>query len=694
MRPVRQWRDSASEMLWRLSRSESWAGPVASAIRGLVAAEPLSPTTVIASFMADLDTHWAQLEPEPLRVPALEPGVMVGTLHSGENEFEQCKASIEAQRYPHIRHEVLSGLPKEKARSDLLDGFERSDAELLVMVDADTVLLDEDYIGRVVEIFNAGSRLSVLQMAVQDFFSDDAIQGIDAYRRGSTRRAGSARSAIKVAGLFADETRVPRSERMMLWATFGRSAIHSPDPGRFQAFHFGVQRGLEVVQSTRADRRSGRVDEQHRSLEKTWLHFRRRRDDRLALACLGFELTLRSTFEVAHVTDSSSYLHDYFSKHYEHWTVDDLSAELERMRHDDEARGRAKPVAELVKQRPGIARDCERGITSICAVIPHTGVFGGVNRFFELSRALREHGVDLDIAVPQNALEHAHRPDYPETQVRSLEDTQRIEYDAVLCGDVTGGVMLTLPHLRARRRVAWILNGWMHRPWYLEQLAMIQPDLILANSTYAARQYADLAPYVVAGGVNLDMFYPAAEPAPLTDRPLRICTYPGRNKERKRFADTLAACESLKMRSLPFELHYYDHVVGELDESFETVCHGPLERDALRQLLHTMDVMICPEEDAGWSNPAAEAMACGVPVVCTVAGTEDFAIDGESACVVPERSPESIAIAVQKLYEDDALRLRLRRTGLGRIQAFAWANVARNLLDALGFTRPHPSSRS
>jgi hypothetical protein len=48
------------------------------------------------------------------------PRVMVGTLHSGEQEFERCVAAIRRQRHPAIEHVVIEGLPKAAAVAALM----------------------------------------------------------------------------------------------------------------------------------------------------------------------------------------------------------------------------------------------------------------------------------------------------------------------------------------------------------------------------------------------------------------------------------------------------------------------------------------------------------------------------------------------------------------------------------------------
>ncbi len=37
--------------------------------------------------------------------------VLIGTLHSGENEFDQCIAALRRQSYPHWEQFVLANLP-------------------------------------------------------------------------------------------------------------------------------------------------------------------------------------------------------------------------------------------------------------------------------------------------------------------------------------------------------------------------------------------------------------------------------------------------------------------------------------------------------------------------------------------------------------------------------------------------------
>lgn len=64
----------------------------------------------------------------------------------------------------------------------------------------------------------------------------------------------------------------------------------------------------------------------------------------------------------------------------------------------------------------------------------------------------------------------------------------------------------------------------------------------------------------------------------------------------------------------------------------------------------------------GLPTALLEAAAIGRPVVTTdIVGCREFARDNETALVVPPKSPEAIADALERLLDDDALADRLRR---------------------------------
>ncbi len=76
----------------------------------------------------------------------------------------------------------------------------------------------------------------------------------------------------------------------------------------------------------------------------------------------------------------------------------------------------------------------------------------------------------------------------------------------------------------------------------------------------------------------------------------------------------------------------------------------------------------------GFCQPGLEAMACGVPLVTTDnGGCLEYAIDGETALVVPPRDPVAMANAIRRLQNDEVLAKQLVANGLELVERdFDW----------------------
>jgi glycosyltransferase involved in cell wall biosynthesis len=79
----------------------------------------------------------------------------------------------------------------------------------------------------------------------------------------------------------------------------------------------------------------------------------------------------------------------------------------------------------------------------------------------------------------------------------------------------------------------------------------------------------------------------------------------------------------------------------------------------------------------GFGMPSIEAMACGCALVTTEnGGSDDFAIDGETALVSLPRDVDAMAHNIVTLLTDDAQRVRLARTGNEFARRFDWDESA------------------
>jgi len=109
-------------------------------------------------------------------------------------------------------------------------------------------------------------------------------------------------------------------------------------------------------------------------------------------------------------------------------------------------------------------------------------------------------------------------------------------------------------------------------------------------------------------------------------------------------------------------------------------CVSGISDDELAGLYAEAQVAVVPSLYEGFSLPAIEAMACGVPLVATTGGAlpEVVGADGETGLLVTPDDGEALAGAIRRILDDPALAERLgeggRRRVLGR---FTWQATAR-----------------
>jgi glycosyltransferase involved in cell wall biosynthesis len=85
-----------------------------------------------------------------------------------------------------------------------------------------------------------------------------------------------------------------------------------------------------------------------------------------------------------------------------------------------------------------------------------------------------------------------------------------------------------------------------------------------------------------------------------------------------------------------------------------------------------------PSYHEGFGYTAVEAMACGCALVTTDnGGSHDYAVDDETALVVPPGDPMALAVAAERLLRDGAARTRLADAGSEIVRSrFDWDNTA------------------
>ncbi len=107
---------------------------------------------------------------------------------------------------------------------------------------------------------------------------------------------------------------------------------------------------------------------------------------------------------------------------------------------------------------------------------------------------------------------------------------------------------------------------------------------------------------------------------------------------------------------------------------------GEVDGQRMIELYAEAEVAVVPSLYEGFSLPAVEAMACGVPLVATTGGAlpEVVGRDGDAALLVPPGDPGALAKAISTLLDDSELRRRLGTAGRERVlDRYTWSAAAR-----------------
>lgn len=104
---------------------------------------------------------------------------------------------------------------------------------------------------------------------------------------------------------------------------------------------------------------------------------------------------------------------------------------------------------------------------------------------------------------------------------------------------------------------------------------------------------------------------------------------------------------------------------------------GAVDEEQREALLAGALVQLMPSRFEGFGMAAAEAMAAGVPLVATAAGSlPEVVASPEGGVLVPPDDPQALASAVAGLLDDPERRERLSASARRSAERFRWAEVA------------------
>jgi glycosyltransferase involved in cell wall biosynthesis/GT2 family glycosyltransferase len=294
---------------------------------------------------------------------------------------------------------------------------------------------------------------------------------------------------------------------------------------------------------------------------------------------------------------------------------------------------------------------------------PHLRRYGGIRRVLEFSNRLVARGHDVTFYLPDDQVLNCNwmRCD---AAIKTLSSGFGDDLDIIVFNHEPHWHLLDR-FTNARHRIFYALHySRTYEKAGSWECLRTPVDLQLANSNWTADQIeAEIGyrPVVQLGGANREVFHPygAAKRYP-------ILSVGDTHRDWKGHDDIV---EAGRMLDLPIESY----------------APKDLSQSDLGREYDAAQVFVVGSWYEGFCQPGLEAMACGVPLVTTDnGGCREYAIDGQTALVVPPRDPVAMANAIRRLLNDEVLAKELTANGLELIERdFDWERRTDELAQVL-----------
>ena len=245
-----------------------------------------------------------------------------------------------------------------------------------------------------------------------------------------------------------------------------------------------------------------------------------------------------------------------------------------------------------------------------------------------------------------------------------------------------------LNQMRQATRVGMKIRKANFYPFFMQEIVARRMDRIITGShnSRASVQKAfalrDEQITTIHDGVDTSVFRLLG----LARRPNGIL-YNGNSDDRNKGARyLLEAAAILRDRNIDFHLTFVDRpgaemaprMVQDLALGDRVTFTGRLPVEDLVRTHNEASVFVSPSLYEGFGLPAAEAMACGTPVVATTAGAfPEVIANGETGILVPPANASALADAIAALLANPARRAAMGAAGTRRIEDhFSWKACA------------------
>ena len=285
-----------------------------------------------------------------------------------------------------------------------------------------------------------------------------------------------------------------------------------------------------------------------------------------------------------------------------------------------------------------------------------------------------------------------------------IHDNQTLGYGILLMKAFGVPIVATVHHplpidrktdLAYLERVRDRLSRIMFYPFLMQHLVTKRMDRVITVSTSAAEETRNVFNVprqklrVIYNGIDIDMFRRLDGEMKEKGRLILVAN----TQDRKKGLIYLLEALKLLQGDMDVKLTIVDNGLPDNEYAPQLVARygldgrvnftGKLGLEELVRHYSRAEVAVVPSLYEGFGLPAAEAMACGLPVVSTTAGAlPEVVEDGRNGILVPPRDACALAGAIERLMKDDELRRAMGEEGRKRVERkFSWEQAARKTLE-------------
>ena len=116
---------------------------------------------------------------------------------------------------------------------------------------------------------------------------------------------------------------------------------------------------------------------------------------------------------------------------------------------------------------------------------------------------------------------------------------------------------------------------------------------------------------------------------------------------------------------------------------------GAVGQEQLDRFYDAADLFVMPSLYEGYGMVLAEAMARGLPIVCTTGGAAAATVPDAAALKVPPGDVQALGAAIQRVLDDPPLRQRMSDAAWAAGQKLPrWEDTARTIADVIRNVAP------